>query len=360
MDNIKLDYSLKTAQERVNFVSQLPQDQLKKEYIADYIIMAMTPEEKKSKKILTSNRMVTINKRETSYQGLVSKFENGEDGLYNLIIEDKNVLLTHKNKITEKDKAEIDALAPLEEAIARVEKMAATATGKRKYLLKKQLIEMHQEQYIIKNNYRQTNSLPIAGNGNTGKNPLKGFSKIDLTEHITIDENMEPVSDGLITFFNHNHVSALLCNYSALKQDCDGKFTSDAYYMMIDFDNLVDAALATKYPLYYKLLIYKIDGKSNAEIQKLLNDEFGVFHSVEYISCLWRKKIPKIISEKAKEDYLMWYFTYQKKGKWKRCSKCGEVKLASNRFFSKNNTAKDGLYSMCKECRNKNKGGGNE
>ena len=41
--------------------------------------------------------MVTVNKRETSYQGLVSKFENGEDGIYNLIINDKNVLLTPKN-----------------------------------------------------------------------------------------------------------------------------------------------------------------------------------------------------------------------------------------------------------------------
>jgi hypothetical protein len=31
------------------------------------------PKEKKEKKILTDNRMVTINKRETSYEGLVSK-----------------------------------------------------------------------------------------------------------------------------------------------------------------------------------------------------------------------------------------------------------------------------------------------
>ena len=64
--------------------------------------MAMTPEEKKKKEILTDNRMVTVNKRETSYQGLVSKFENGEDGIYNLIINDKNVLLTPKVSITEK------------------------------------------------------------------------------------------------------------------------------------------------------------------------------------------------------------------------------------------------------------------
>ena len=85
----KLDYTLKTAEERKAFVDnlmqELPKSQLKNkadiEVLSDYIVSAMTPEEKKSKMILTDNRMVTVNKRETSYQNLVSKFENGEDGL---------------------------------------------------------------------------------------------------------------------------------------------------------------------------------------------------------------------------------------------------------------------------------------
>ena len=48
----------------------------------------------------------------------------------------------------------------------------------------------------------------------------------------------------------------------------------------------------------------------------------------------------------------MWHFTYQEKGKWKRCSRCGEIKLAHTRFFSVNKTSKDGFYSICKKCRN--------
>lgn len=55
---------------------------------------------------------------------------------------------------------------------------------------------------------------------------------------------------------------------------------------MIDLDNAVDAALKDKYPLYYQLLIYKIDGRSNAEIQENLEREFHIKHSVEYISAL--------------------------------------------------------------------------
>ena len=108
------------------------------EILTDYIVSAMTPEEKKEKKILTDNRMITINKRETSFQNLVDKFENGEDGLWNLMIEeDKNVLLTHKKEITEKDLKEIKDLRDLKESIAIVEKMEKAATGKKKYNLKK-------------------------------------------------------------------------------------------------------------------------------------------------------------------------------------------------------------------------------
>ena len=79
-------------------------------------------------------------------------------------------------------------------------------------------------------------------------------------------------------------------------------------------------------------------------------------YTVEYISALWRNKIPKLIAEKAKEDYLIWYFTFVEKGTWKKCSKCGQIKLAHKRFFSRNNTSKSGFYSICKECRNQNKG----
>lgn len=349
---IKLDYTLKTAQERADFVSNLPKEYLNNkkyaEYLANYIVTAMTKEEKKEKMILTDNRMVTINKRETSYQGLVSKFENGEDGLYNLMIDDKNVLLTPKISITEKDLEEIKPLRDLKESIAAVEKMEKAATGKRRFKLKKQLIEMHQEQYTIKNEYRKTSQGGTNGSGNAAK----GFSKLDLSEEIWINEEGEPESSCMVNFFNWEHISALLCNYSALKEDAWGKFTSDSYYMMEDLDNLIEDTLAEKYPLYRKIVIYKIDGESNLEIQDRLLKEFGETHSVEYISSLWKNKIPKMIAERAKENYLNWHFTCVEKGQWKRCSRCGQVKLATNRFFSKNSTSKDGWYSICKCCRN--------
>lgn len=347
----KLDYTLQTPEQRSDFVQKIieetPPEKLTNQYIeilTDYIIFAMDKKERKERNILTENRMITVNKRETSYQGLVSKFENGEDGLYNLINEDKNVILTPKVSITEKDIAEIEPLRQLRDAIEIVKEQEKKAVGKRKYLLKKQIIEMCQSQYTIKGEYKQ----PIYGS-----NTVKSFIKANLSSHITIDANGEPQDSGLVSFFNPKHLSAILCNYSALKEEAYGNFMNDAYYLMEDLDNLVEKTLKDNYPLYYDLLIYKIDGKQNVEIQMLLEMKYGIKHSVEYISSLWRNKIPKLLAEQAKKDYLIWHYTEVEYGQWKKCSRCGEIKLANNKFFSKNKTSKDGFYSICKECRNK-------
>ena len=55
--------------------------------------------------------------------------------------------------------------------------------------------------------------------------------------------------------------------YSRIKEECWDRFESDIRWMMEDLDALVEKTFKDKYPLYYDLLIYKIDGKSNLEIQ---------------------------------------------------------------------------------------------
>lgn len=348
---IKLDYSLETPEERNELVKKIidktPSEQLTPKYLeilSDYIIFAMDKQERKQKQILTDNHMVTVNKRETSFEGLVGRLENGEDGIYNMIANDKNIIFTPKFQITQQDIAEIPELKQLVDAIAEVEKAEKKAVGKKKFLLKKQLIAMRQDQYVIRSAYKP----PIYC-----MNAIKSFSKIDFDENVSISGNDEIEDNSLVSFFNPKHISALLCNYSRLKEDAWGKFYSDSYFLMEDLDTLIEKTLRDSYPMYYDLLIYKIDGKQNLEIQSLLNQKHNVKHSVEYISSLWRNKIPKLLSEQAQEDYLIWYYITQKKGKWKKCSRCGEIKLAHNKFFSKNKTSKDHFYSICKCCRNK-------
>lgn len=348
---LRLDYSIADPEERVKLVEKIientPQERLTNKYLeilANYIIFAMTKKEKKQKKINTDNRMVTINRRETSFEGLVGKFQSGEDGIYNMIINDKNVLLTPKYQITSKDLEQIPALKQLREEIEKVEEQEKKARGKKKFLLKKQIIQMRQDQYVIKGAYRPvTYSL----------NLIKSFSTLDLTDKIEINEKGDIVNKGLISLFNPTHVSILLCNYSKIKESCWDRFNSDIYYLMITLEEAIDTVFKEDYPVLYDLLIYKIDGKSNLDIQQLLFDTYGFTYSVEYLSSLWRKKIPKLIADYVEKEELIWYYTTEEKGKWKKCSRCGQIKLAHNKFFSKNNTSKDGWYSICKECRNK-------
>lgn len=347
----KLDYTLETPEERnelvKRIVAEVPPERLTNRYLeilSDYIIFAMDKAERKEKKILTSNRMVTVNKRETSYQGLVAKLENGEDGVYNLMAgNDKNIIFTPKVTITPEDIEEIPGLKELRASIEKIEKEEKAATGKKKFFLKKQLIEMRQEQYILKNSYRAPMHC---------MNLIKSFHQITFDEKITVIDEGTVKGEGLLCFFNPSHISALLCNYYKLKDSVWGKFNTDAWCIMQDLDNLINIALKDKYPMYYDLLFWKAQGLQNVEVQKLLEKKHNVKHSVEYISSLWRQKIPKIMAEKAQELYLIWHYSNVEYGHWKKCSRCGQIKLANNRFYSKNKSSRDGLYSICKECRN--------
>lgn len=62
-----------------------------------------------------------------------------------------------------------------------------------------------------------------------------------------------------VSLLNPEICSAVLCNYSKLKQDSAENFEGDLWYLMYDFDQLSGIALKP-YPLYEKLVIYKIDG----------------------------------------------------------------------------------------------------
>ena len=57
----------------------------------------------------------------------MSKLKNGEDGIYDMIAEDKNIIFQPKAHITEKDLEEIPPLRTLCEEIKKVEERKKTA-----------------------------------------------------------------------------------------------------------------------------------------------------------------------------------------------------------------------------------------
>lgn len=342
----KLDYNITSLEERKKVVEQILEENPEPneaylEAMADYLVNCMEKLEKKEKAILTDNRMTTINKRETSFEGLVSQFENGEDGIYSLISDSKTTIFQPKVSITKKDIEDIPSLKQLKESIDAVEKLSKRAYGRDAYVLKKTLIDLRKDQYVIKNAYRK----PIVFNKLTRSKVITKFDS-----GFEFDENGYVIPKG-VSLCNPKVCSAILCNYSQLKQDSWGEYEGDLWYLIYDFERVCDKALES-YPLYMRLMICKIDGMSNVEIQETIQQEFGIKHSLEYISSLWRKKIPNLIASAAEDEVLNWYYLNVENGKYKRCSRCGQVKLAHNKYFSRNKTSKDGFYSICKACRN--------
>ena len=346
---IKLDYSLQSPEERNELVKKILEENPEPnekylEILADYLVLCMEKQERKKRKILTDNRMTTVNKRETSFESLVSQLENGEDGIYNLITNDKQIIFQPKVTITKKDLEEIPFLKQLRDTIDIWEQKLKHSQGRDAYIIKKALIEMRKDQYIIKNAYRK----PIQLNNHMMYS--KHYIKLLDTTH-ELDENGFPIPEG-VSLLNPKICSMILCNYSKLKENSWDILMGDTWHLMFDFDKLCGEALKN-YPLYEKIVIYKIDGLQNIEIQERIQKEFGIKHSLEYISSLWRNKIPKLIASAAEDEWLENYYLNVKKGQYKKCSRCGQIKLAHNKYFSKNKTSKDGFYSICKECRNK-------
>jgi hypothetical protein len=77
IDLIKLDYTIESPEERKALVEKILEENpdLSSSYLevlADYMILCMEKQERKERKILTDNRMSTVNKRECSFEGLVS------------------------------------------------------------------------------------------------------------------------------------------------------------------------------------------------------------------------------------------------------------------------------------------------
>lgn len=351
---MRLDMRIKDPQERLSVVEELVQEnyitKAQAVYLADYLLFTadsrQTGKEREAEyPIVTKNRDVTVNKRQVSFEETVEGLTNGEDGIYSMIVNDKNALLDMRTPITEKDKADIPGIADNLEVIESLKAQLEQATGRRKYLLKCQIISKYQELYTLKSSYTGASSRTRT------PSQIHMLASLPLDEHITVNENGAPVSDGLVSLMRRDNVFFLLKYYRTLKQDCEGNFNSDMYYLLLDLEKTIDKAFVDE-PALRDLLWLEVDGYTGSEIVAKMQEKHNISHTEQYYSVLWHTRIPKMISDAAQKRWLVWHYTFESpaEGHWKICKTCGKMKLASPYFFNRN-TSKDGFYSVCKECR---------
>lgn len=317
------------------------------ELLTNYVLF-LKP--RKDHSIISDNRRKTIRKRETSTEGLKEKFETGEDAIYNLIRNDKNMILSPKVKITPKDIAEHIELKQLVDTIKAwdAEMKEKNLTGKNLYKAKKALIEMRQMQYIIKEELNKPSR-------------IRNFRKTNIEMQFSVDTwymekngNVKLVSENTIDFKNGKHIEMLLHFYPKLIDSAWDFNKSEMKHVLWDLELLINAALK-EIPHWKDIVIWKIDKRTNKDIRKMLQEDHNLVYSEEYISTLYRNKIPNYLASYYENDVNEWYHLNKVKGVYKKCNRCGEHKLMNNTNFSLNKDSKDGFYSICKSCRRKKK-----
>jgi hypothetical protein len=128
--------------------------------------------------------------------------------------------------ITKKDVEEVPGLRQLREAIKMWEEKLKTASGRDAFIIKKAIIDLRKDQYILKDAWYK----PIIP-----KNITRSKHYIPLDDDFSFDDDGYVVPEG-VSLCDPKVCSAILCNYSLLKQECWGEFERDLWFLMHDFD----------------------------------------------------------------------------------------------------------------------------
>lgn len=349
-----LDFSIKDPSARVELVSEICSDQtsnLTDTYLnamSDYILRTADAgqtsfERRQEYPTVTKNRQVTTSKRQTSLEGLVESFENGEDGLYSILGDDSQ-LLDARDLITDEDIESIPTMREMHDLIGTLTNQFNEATGRRKYQLKKSIIETWQQMYLLKASVRG------AWASSAVRKQVQGMGKQALPENMRLDEEDEPVSDCPVSLYNPAHVSFLLTYYTQLKNETYEDLNSDMRWLLIDLENLLDKATCDK-PELREVAALKMRGVPSNELVPYVNEKYGTSHSEQYMSTIWRRIIPNLVVQEAKRHYVNHVWHNDKSRLWKICSSCGRVLPLHQYWFPRNSPSPDGFYSKCKECR---------
>lgn len=140
-----------------------------------------------------------------------------------------------------------------------------------------------------------------------------------------------------IDYLNHNHIKAML-----YLKNMDLNFSNELSIISYDIHKKIKELYS--FGELNNRDIYIIEGLSFGMSEYSLSKELGVNRGV-IIKTI--DKISNKIANSFYNDILDIYFLNERYGKYKKCNRCGEIKLT--REFNKNGSK--GLKPMCKKCR---------
>ena len=144
---------------------------------------------------------------------------------------------------------------------------------------------------------------------------------------------------------------ALLEGYSELKVNYQNKISTTMWALLRDFEELYPKARLDETEQYIMETMLSDGRKTAKAISQEILEELNKEVPERTIQNILTKIIPKRIQEVYEQELEDWVWTFRRKGTYKTCKKCGEVKLTKH--FSADSRNTDGLHSFCKACRTK-------
>ena len=289
--------------------------------------------------------------------------------------------LAHEKRKTPIRQELLDRFTPEEQETFR---NRAFKLNQRTYLkLKHELVELRKQQYVYKDSYKQTlfskpsnNSifykpeepiefdadipiLPISLKYNAPLykklfNPERfpapdDFNEKELEEISNLLWTPAPSTYEAFDFTNPDHLYKLYSNWVSFEEEIENNELDDNS-TLVQFINTAKAyeGLAQLEPLHKDLLIWKIQKKSNLEIQSLVKEKYNHKYQENYISTLYCKTLKTIAETAAFHREVCENLAFPEE--FKKCKDCGRSLLLTNRDWVKSARSKDGFSPRCKFC----------
>jgi hypothetical protein len=161
------------------------------------------------------------------------------------------------------------------------------------------------------------------------------------------------LSKSNILLSDANTYKGLILTYKDLKDKYYDKQDSDFWALLLTFEDLLGQTEFTSDEQFVLDMLF--DSYTQTQIREKYNELNIGEMTTRRISNLINTTIPNKFRDTYLDSVEDWLFTEKIKGTYKTCSKCIEVKLASERHFGKDIRNKDKLKSSCKKCDNSTK-----
>lgn len=273
-------------------------------------------------------------------------------------------------------RARIEDYGVLEEC----EKRASSVDPYEYLKLKRQLVELRKEQYVLldslkgekvrrhaqtpssSSHFAEPLSLPVypfdaplmrqAAPGKIGEQVFaQPFTKVAIEAMRHIDSKGD--ADKAVDFRQASHVRAIIANVKDLDIQARAPWsmkTESARQLLAWFAFYIRWSGIIETPELRVVLRGKMEGKKNAEIAADIKAICGKDYKPSYVSILYARRVLTAITEAAQAHERLIEYILMGRKVFKVCATCGAFLPRNSEYFYKRQHSNDGYSGSCKSC----------